>query len=115
MCGIAGFVNDVAEDSKRVVLQRMTDVIAHRGPDSEGQFVDAHAALGFRRLSIIDLGGGNQPILNEDGTMAITFNGEIYNYRPLREALIKAGHTFTTQSDTEVLLHGYEEWGGASS
>lgn len=112
MCGIAGFVNDVAEDSKRVVLQRMTDVIAHRGPDSEGQFVDAHAALGFRRLSIIDLGGGNQPILNEDGTMAITFNGEIYNYRPLREALIKAGHTFTTQSDTEVLLHGYEEWGG---
>ena len=89
----------------------MTDMIAHRGPDSEGHYIDEHAALGHRRLSIIDLGGGQQPIYNEDGSKVITFNGEIYNYQTLREELIAAGHTFTTKSDTEVLLHGYEQWG----
>ena len=111
MCGIAGFVNDMPIDTKCPVLKRMTDIIAHRGPDSEGHYIDEHAALGHRRLSIIDLGGGKQPIYNEDGSLVITFNGEIYNYQPLREQLIEAGHTFTTKSDTEVLLHGYEEWG----
>ncbi|MBW3094158.1 asparagine synthase (glutamine-hydrolyzing) [Bifidobacterium sp. 64T4] len=111
MCGIAGFVNDDPIDVKCPVLKRMTDIIAHRGPDDEGKYVDEHVAMGHRRLSIIDLEGGKQPILNEDGSMIITFNGEIYNYQPLREELIKAGHTFTTNGDTEVLLHGYEEWG----
>ncbi|MCI1832548.1 MAG: asparagine synthase (glutamine-hydrolyzing) [Bifidobacterium sp.] len=111
MCGIAGFINDAPIDAKRSVLKRMTDIIAHRGPDSEGHYVDDHAALGFRRLSIIDLGGGDQPIYNEDRSMAITFNGEIYNYQPLRKQLIDLGHVFTTNSDTEVLLHGYEQWG----
>ena len=76
MCGIAGFVNDMPIDVKCPVLQRMTDMIAHRGPDSEGHYIDEHAALGHRRLSIIDLGGGQQPIYNEDGSKVITFNGE---------------------------------------
>lgn len=111
MCGIAGFVNDDDEDHKRRILQEMTDAIAHRGPDSCGIHIDAHAGLGFRRLSIIDLEGGDQPIYNEDHSMAITFNGEIYNFRELRRALIAAGHVFTTQADTEVVLHGYEQWG----
>mgnify|MGYP000335099720 CR=1 FL=1 len=111
MCGIAGFVNDMPIDTKCPTLRKMTDIIAHRGPDSEGHYIDEHVALGHRRLSIIDLGGGQQPIYNEDGNLVITFNGEIYNYQPLREQLIEAGHTFTTRSDTEVLLHGYEQWG----
>ncbi|MCT6878470.1 MAG: asparagine synthase (glutamine-hydrolyzing) [Bifidobacteriales bacterium] len=111
MCGIAGFVSDAPIEEKTAVLKRMTDIIAHRGPDQEGHFVNEQVALGFRRLSIIDLQGGDQPIFNEDSSMAITFNGEIYNYRMLREVLIEKGHTFTTDSDTEVILHGYEEWG----
>ena len=111
MCGIAGFVSDAPVEEKTAVLKRMTDIIAHRGPDQEGHFVNEQVALGFRRLSIIDLQGGDQPIFNEDSSMAITFNGEIYNYRMLREVLIEKGHTFTTDSDTEVILHGYEEWG----
>ena len=111
MCGIAGFVSDAPIDAKERILKKMTDIIAHRGPDSEGHCIDEHAALGFRRLSIIDLKGGDQPIYNEDRTMAITFNGEIYNFQPLREELIKLGHTFSTKADTEVILHGYEQWG----
>lgn len=113
MCGITGFINDAPIDTKGTTLKKMTDIIAHRGPDSEGHYIDEHAALGFRRLSIIDLDGGSQPIYNETSTMAITFNGEIYNYQPLREQLIGLGHTFTTKSDTEVILHGYEQWGSA--
>ena len=111
MCGIAGFVNDMPIDVKCPVLKRMTDIIAHRGPDSEGSYVDEHAALGHRRLSIIDLGGSSQPIYNEDRTLVITYNGEIYNYQPLREELLALGHTFATEGDTEVILHGYEQWG----
>ncbi|MFT9241106.1 MAG: hypothetical protein ABF476_06640 [Bifidobacterium aquikefiri] len=111
MCGIAGFIQDLNSDSQRKIVTDMTDVIAHRGPDSAGVFADGHAALGFRRLGIIDLDGGNQPIFNEDDSLAITFNGEMYNYRPLRDQLIELGHTFTTHSDTEVVLHGYEQWG----
>lgn len=113
MCGIAGFINDMPLEEKRGILKTMTDAIAHRGPDAYGELVDEHAALGFRRLSIIDLSGGWQPIYNEDRSLAVTFNGEIYNYRQLREELVKAGHTFATDSDTEVLVHGYEAWGKA--
>ncbi|MGM0124631.1 asparagine synthase (glutamine-hydrolyzing) [Enterococcus sp. AZ194] len=109
MCGIVGFVN--TKDRKEEIVTSMMDRIVHRGPNSSGSYVDKHVALGFRRLSIIDLEGGTQPIYNEDRTKIIIFNGEIYNYQPLREELIQAGHVFTTHADTEVLLHGYEEWG----
>ena len=109
MCGIVGFVG--ARADMQEILQGMTDRIAHRGPDGEGHFIDGPAALGHRRLSIIDLEGGKQPMFNEDGSLAVVFNGEIYNFQALREELLAAGHTFATRSDTEVLLHGYEEWG----
>ena len=90
----------------------MTDVITHRGPDSSGFYLGDGVAMGFRRLSIIDVGeSGDQPIYNEDKTLVLTFNGEIYNYRSLREELLKKGHTFTTKTDSEVLVHGFEEWG----
>lgn len=115
MCGIAGFTvkgNTRNAENKRQVLKGMTDAIAHRGPDAEGSFIDGNVAMGFRRLSIIDLSDrGNQPLFNEDGTIAVTFNGEIYNYQELREELQKCGHIFTTQTDTETLVHGYEQWG----
>lgn len=111
MCGIAGFVNNDPVDVKCRIIQKMTDIIAHRGPDDSGKHVDEYAALGHRRLSIIDLEGSAQPIYNENRELSITFNGEIYNYQELRKALVAAGHTFSTQGDTEVLLHGYEEWG----
>ena len=110
MCGFVGFFNTPNVDCDRVIRD-MADAIAHRGPDDADYYQDGVLSLGFRRLSIIDLEGGRQPILNEDGTKVLVFNGEIYNYRPLREALLAAGHTFTTQADSEVLLHGYEEWG----
>lgn len=109
MCGIVGFVNTTKQ--KEAIIEEMMERIVHRGPNSSGKYIDEQIALGFRRLSIIDLEGGTQPIYNEDRSKVIIFNGEIYNYKPLREALIQAGHTFTTQADTEVLLHGYEEWG----
>ena len=89
----------------------MTDVITHRGPDSAGFYSDDYISMGFRRLSIIDLDKGHQPIFNEDKTMVLTFNGEIYNYRELRSELQTLGHTFSTESDSEVLIHGFEEWG----
>lgn len=109
MCGIVGFVNE--KDNKKEIVNRMMDRIIHRGPSSSGEYLDDHVALGFRRLSIIDLEGGTQPIYNEDDTKIIIFNGEIYNFRPLREELIEKGHVFKTEADTEVILHGYEEWG----
>ncbi|WP_122820702.1 asparagine synthase (glutamine-hydrolyzing) [Varibaculum vaginae] len=111
MCGIVGFVNDASGEDKKVILKQMTDVIIHRGPDEYGEMIDDHIAMGFRRLSIIDHKMGSQPIENEDGNLVITYNGEIYNYQPLREQLIAAGHQFKSKSDTEVILHGYEEWG----
>ena len=89
---------------------KMADLIAHRGPDSEGYYTDENIALGFRRLSIIDLKGGRQPMSNEDDTMYITFNGEIYNFKEIKEDLINKGHVFKTNTDTEVILHGYEEY-----
>lgn len=107
MCGFVGFTGDPDEGA----LRSMTEAIAHRGPDDADYFSAPGISLGFRRLSIIDLEGGRQPILNEDGTKALVFNGEIYNYRDLRRGLIEAGHEFRTQADSEVLLHGYEEYG----
>ena len=108
MCGFVGFV-DKAKDKKKIVKD-MADIIVHRGPDSDGYYVGDECALGFRRLSIIDLNGGSQPIYNEDKDKVIVFNGEIYNYQEIREDLIKKGHKFSTNSDTEVVLHGYEEY-----
>ncbi|MDU6524589.1 MAG: asparagine synthase (glutamine-hydrolyzing), partial [Enterococcus sp.] len=111
MCGIVGFIDRSNTTQKEQIVKNMMDTIVHRGPNSAGQFIDEGAALGFRRLSIIDLEGGTQPIKNEDETKIITFNGEIYNYQSIREDLIAKGHIFTTHADTEVLLHGYEEYG----
>ena len=109
MCGIAGFAEKNNADKE--TLEKMMDAIIHRGPDGSGEYVDDTVALGHRRLSIIDLEGGKQPMENEDGTMVCIFNGEIYNYQPLRQQLQEQGHVFSTHSDTEDLLHGYEEWG----
>ena len=112
MCGIVGFTNTRNVTDPESVVKKMTDRIVHRGPDSEGSYVDDSIAMGFRRLSIIDLSEkGSQPIFNEDGSVVITFNGEIYNYRELKEELIAAGHTFSSGTDTEVLVHGWEQWG----
>ena len=112
MCGITGFAraHHDAEEARRIV-KAMADRIVYRGPDGEGYYVDDQVALGHRRLSIIDLEGGKQPMFNENGSLAVIFNGEIYNFQSLRKELIAAGHTFSTRSDTEVLLHGYEQWG----
>lgn len=109
MCGICGFIGEV-KDSK-VVLKKMMDKIAHRGPDDEGMYVDKYAAIGHRRLSIIDLSHGAQPMYNETGDVAIVFNGEIYNHLEIRKELIEKGHKFSNDSDTECLIHGYEEYG----
>jgi hypothetical protein len=101
MCGIAGMFDSVGRrDIDRALLERMTGRIAHRGPDGEGFHVEPGVGLGHRRLSIIDLAGGRQPIYNEDGSVAITFNGEIYNFLGLRDELEQAGHRFQTRSDT---------------
>ena len=113
MCGIVGFIDKKHPDEKKQIIKKMADRIAHRGPDGEGYYVDDNIALGHRRLSIIDLSTGDQPIYNEDKTKVIVFNGEIYNYIELRNELKKKNHKFTTNGDTEVLIHGYEEWGDA--
>jgi len=109
MCGFTGFTNFIKDDG--TVLEKMMNRIVHRGPDSAGKFIDEDIALGFRRLSIIDLAEGDQPMFNEDKSLVLTFNGEIYNFKDLRAELIEAGHTFANNSDSEVLLHGFEEWG----
>lgn len=111
MCGFAGFIHNYGTFDKEEVIHKMADRIKHRGPDDAHYYIDDGIALGFRRLSIIDLEGGRQPILNEDGSLVLLFNGEIYNYQELREELIKAGHVFTTKTDSETILHGYEEYG----
>ena len=110
MCGIAGFV-DRSEPDASASIRRMLDLIRHRGPDGEGTHIETTKGLAFgmRRLSIIDIEGGRQPIWNEDETVGIVFNGEIYNHRELRFALPR--HHFRSETDTEVLVHGYEEWG----
>jgi asparagine synthase (glutamine-hydrolysing) len=113
MCGIAGFVNFLGHDRSEAAerVRRMTDVLVHRGPDAKGVYVDDRAALGHRRLSIIDLRGGQQPMGVLDGRVQIVFNGEVYNFRELRTHLETVGHRFHTSSDTEVILRGYLEWG----
>ena len=108
MCGICGFTGQL--ENKEAVIRNMTEVITHRGPDSDGFFTDDNISMGFRRLSIIDLSQGHQPIYNEDKSLVLTFNGEIYNYRQLRKELIAAGHKFYTDADSEVLVHGFEQW-----
>src|SRR5579859_3119630 len=112
MCGITGFVGTGSEED----LRRMTDAIAHRGPDDSGYLVDAAKAvyLGHRRLSILDLAGGHQPMVTVDGDLAVIFNGELYNFAELRAELVARGYKFQTDhTDTEVLLHGYREWGSS--
>lgn len=110
MCGIVGFTNNISNSDE--VLGKMMDRIKHRGPDAYGKYIDEDIALGHRRLSIIDVSSsGDQPIFNEDNTLVIVFNGEIYNYKTIRETLIEKGHKFRTNTDTEVLIHGYEEFG----
>jgi asparagine synthase (glutamine-hydrolysing) len=112
MCGIAGIYYSANDRPvERSLLQSMTDVIQHRGPDAEGFYLDANVGLGHRRLSIIDLESGDQPMIDPDTQNVIVYNGEIYNYLELRLELQRAGHHFRTQSDTEVLLKAYAEWG----
>ena len=114
MCGIAGIFS--VDSTTRVdpsLIQAMTDVIARRGPDDEGRFVQGQVGLGMRRLSIIDVAGGHQPIPNEDETLWIVFNGEIFNHEPLQRDLKQRGHRFRTRSDTETILHLFEEEGPA--
>src|SRR6266511_1697977 len=112
MCGIAGIVDARLPASEVLpLLRKMTDAITHRGPDDEGFAVEDGVGLGIRRLSIIDVTGGHQPINGEDGSVQVVFNGEIYNYPELRERLSGRGHTFRTHSDTEVIVHSYEDKG----
>ena len=113
MCGICGIFDMSGKPIGRDTLARMNGAIRHRGPDGEGELVDNEVGLGHRRLSIIDVGGGGQPIGNEDGKIQIVFNGEIYNFIELRQELESLGHQFKTRSDTEVIVHAYEQWGSA--
>ena len=107
MCGICGF-----NWSDRSLAEDMADIMAHRGPDQQGSFVDDDVSLGHSRLSIIDLSEkGKQPMANEDGSIQIVYNGEIYNFKELRDILEEQGHNFSSDSDTEVIVHAYEEWG----
>jgi len=111
MCGICGVVGNTELDSTESVVRQMMGQMHHRGPDEEGIFVDHSVALGMRRLSIIDVDGGSQPVFNEDKSAVVVFNGEIYNFRELRRTLEASGHIFETDSDTEVIVHAYEQWG----
>src|SRR5262249_61250776 len=113
MCGIAGvFEFERRTDIPRELIQRMTQTIVHRGPDDDGVFLGPGIGLGFRRLSIIDVSGGHQPIPNEDESLWVTLNGEIYNYPEIREHLEQRGHVFKTKSDTETIVHLYEKHEG---
>lgn len=111
MCGITGFLSEGEYEKKESALKKMNSRIMSRGPDDEGYYVDEHIALAMRRLSIIGLENGKQPVWNEDKTLVLVYNGEIYNYLQLKEELQGMGHVFTTDADTEVILHGYEEYG----
>lgn len=111
MCGICGAFNFSGAPVDGELVDKMTSAMQHRGPDGAGRFLSGCVGLGHRRLSIIDLAGGAQPVANENGRIQIVFNGEIYNFIELREELVREGHVFSTQSDTEVIVHGYEEWG----
>src|SRR5215813_3608888 len=112
MCGIAGILaNSGISELEKARLKQMADVLAHRGPDGEGFYFDRSVGLAHRRLSIIDLEGGRQPLSNEDGTIWIAFNGEIYNFEELNRRYLSSGHSFKTRSDTETIVHLYEELG----
>src|ERR1043165_7353191 len=111
MCGITGYVNADGRPVDREVLERMNRAIIHRGPDEDGFYVNENVGLAMRRLSIIDLASGQQPIHNADRTKWLIFNGDIYNYQELREGLLKRGHQLYTKSDTEAVLHLYDEFG----
>src|ERR1700726_914322 len=111
MCGICGVIGIERVEQAEAVTRRMMESIRHRGPDDDGLLVAPSVAFGMRRLSIIDLSGGRQPVFNEAGNVAVVFNGEIYNFRQLRKTLEERGHAFRTHSDTEVIVHGYEEGG----
>src|ERR1700740_258293 len=114
MCGICGkLILYPTATVSPALIKSMADAISHRGPDDDGYFISGPVGLGFRRLSIIDLSGGHQPISNEDGSVHIIFNGEIYNYEELRQYLLDRGHVFRTKSDTETIIHLYEELGEA--
>src|SRR5450755_41686 len=109
MCGICGAYDLKGAPVPPELIARMSSVLGHRGPDGDGSYISGRVGLGHRRLSIIDIAGGVQPMTNEDDTLQIVFNGEIYNFVELRQELQSAGHTFKTRSDTEVILHSYEE------
>jgi asparagine synthase (glutamine-hydrolysing) len=112
MCGVAGILRRTSSEPPDLgALGRMASAIRHRGPDGWGTYRDADCGLAHVRLSIIDLATGAQPLCNEDGTLWISFNGEIFNYLELREELLSRGHAFRTRSDTEVVVHAFEEWG----
>jgi len=112
MCGIAGFAfTDHTHPVDRELLSRMTTIMRHRGPDADGFHVGPGVGLGHRRLSIIDVAGGDQPIYGEDRNSVVVLNGEIYNFQELQRELAARGHVFTTRSDTESIVHAYEEWG----
>src|SRR3984893_7614990 len=111
MCGICGVIGIERVEQAEAITRRMMEAIRHRGPNDDGLLVAPSVALGMRRLSIIDLSGGRQPVFNEAGNVAVVFNGEIYNYQQLRGTLEGRGHAFRTHSDTEVIVHAYEEWG----
>src|SRR6476469_4260910 len=111
MCGICGIVEVGGRPVSEAALSAMTRALAHRGPDGEATYVSGHVGFGHRRLSIIDLPGGAQPIANEDGSVVVIFNGEVFNYRELTEGLTSRGHVFRTRSDTETIVHLYEELG----
>jgi asparagine synthase (glutamine-hydrolysing) len=112
MCGITGIIQPYNhEPIDQDILKSMTNTLVHRGPDDEGYFFDRNVGLGHRRLSIIDIRHGHQPMANEDETVWIVFNGQIYNYLELRQGLVAKGHTLRTNSDTEVIIHLYEEYG----
>src|SRR5688572_19014064 len=114
MCGIAGIVAaDRLHPTENGRAERLRDVLHHRGPDGFGLHADAYAAIAHRRLSIVDLAGGHQPLANEDDTVWVTYNGEIYNHTSIRHTLEAAGHRYRTRSDTETIVHAYEEWGDA--
>src|SRR5215470_18877222 len=113
MCGIAGLLSLAGKPVSEAEVQSMCDAMVHRGPNDDGYYAGSDIVLGMRRLSIIDLDGGRQPVRNEDGTIWVVFNGEIYNFKTLRKLLERQGHRFYTDTDTEVIVHLYEQYGEA--
>src|ERR1700742_1266931 len=111
MCGIVGQVRPSGDQAERALLERMCAGLEHRGPDARGMAIHGRAGIGIQRLRVVDLATGDQPIHNEDRSVAVVLNGEIYNFRELRAELVARGHTFASAGDTETIAHAYEEWG----